>query len=283
MIGFINVNKPVGRTSAQVVGIVKKKLGLDKSTKIGHMGTLDMQASGVLPIAIGRATRLFDFMLTKRKFYRAEFTFGYATDSLDSAGNVVETRDGIIDINNVVSVIPEFVGELEQNPPLFSAKNLGGKRASDLARAGERVCLKACPIHIYKFDLIDNPCENVFVFDIECSAGTYIRSLCRDLATRLGTVGTMTALIRTRAGVFEIADAVELTDVAVGKILPPEIVLGDLPRLEYSSDKELQILLNGKELTIDREKGLYAFFVNKTLRGLCYIDEQKLAKMKTWL
>lgn len=283
MIGFINVNKPVGMTSAQVVGVVKRKLGLDKSTKIGHMGTLDMQAGGVLPIAIGRATRLFDYMLTKRKFYRAEFTFGYMTDSLDNAGTVIEQNDKLVDISQIYAVLPEFLGDIMQIPPEFSAKNVGGKRASDVVRNGGEVVLTACPIHIYKFDLVASPKTNTYIFDIECSAGTYIRSLCRDLSKKLGTCGTMTALTRTRAGVFELANSVNLDEVDKSNLLPADVVLGELPKLIFDTNREKEILLNGKQLYLDYPAGTYAFYSEGCLCGLCVVDEQKQAKMKTWL
>lgn len=283
MIGFINVNKPVGMTSAQVVGAVKRKLGLDKSTKIGHMGTLDMQASGVLPIAVGKATRLFGYMLTKRKFYRAEFTFGFMTDSLDSVGEVIARDNKIIAKNEVESALEQFRGDIEQVPPLFSAKSVGGRRASDIARAGETVELSACPIHIFKFDLVENKGQNAFIFDIECSAGTYIRSLCRDLAKSLGTVGTMTALTRTRAGVFELENAVDLEKVAIENLLPADIVLGNVSKLEFETDREMQILLNGQRLLLEQPAGVYAFYSSGILRGLCEIDSEKHTKMKIWL
>ena len=270
-------------TSAQVVATVKKRLGLAKGTKIGHMGTLDKQAGGVLPIAVGRATRLFEYMLSKRKYYRAEFTFGYMTDSLDSAGEVVARDECTISSAQVRAILPEFLGKIEQVPPLFSAKNVGGRRASDIARSGEEVSLKPCEIEIFRFDLVDNPRENTFVFDIECSAGTYIRSLCRDLAGKLNTVATMTALERTKAGVFEIAHAIPLDAVDETRLEPAWVVLGDMERIEFDTDAELKVLLNGQRLVLDKPEGLYAFFVGGDLRGLCQIDSDKLAKMKVWL
>jgi len=282
LIGFINVNKPVGMTSAQVVATVKRKLSLDKSTKIGHMGTLDMQAGGVLPIAVGKATRLFDYMLTKRKYYRAEFTFGYMTDSLDSAGEIINRDDKVIIERQVREVLPEFLGDIMQVPPLFSAKKLGGKRASDIARSGETVDLEACPIHIFRFDLVSVR-GNSFVFDIECSAGTYIRSLCRDLASSLGTFATMTKLTRTKAGVFELGNAIELENVSEECLLPPEVVLVGVPSLNFDTDREMQTLLNGQRLCLDKPAGIYAFYSMGVLRGLCQIDLEKNAKMKTWL
>ncbi len=283
MIGFLNIDKPVGMTSAQVVATVKKRLGLTKGTKIGHMGTLDKQAGGVLPIAVGRATRLFEYMLSKRKYYRAEFTFGYMTDSLDSAGEVVARDECTISAAQVRAVLPEFLGKIEQVPPLFSAKNVGGRRASDIVRSGEEVSLKPCKIEIFRFELVDNPRENTFVFDIECSAGTYIRSLCRDLAGKLNTVATMTALERTKAGVFEIAHAIPLDAVDETRLEPAWVVLGDMERIEFDTDAELKVLLNGQRLVLDKPEGLYAFFVGGDLRGLCQIDSDKLAKMKVWL
>ena len=282
MIGFINVNKPVGMTSAQVVATIKRKLGLSKTTKIGHMGTLDMLAGGVLPIAVGKATRLFDYMLTKRKYYRAEFTFGYMTDSLDGAGEVIYRDDKAVSESQVREVLPEFLGDIMQVPPLFSAKKLGGKRASDIARGGETVELNACPIHIFRFDLISVQ-QNSFVFDIECSAGTYIRSLCRDLAQKLGSYATMTALTRTKAGVFELQNAVELDEVDESKIMPPNVVLGGVSRLDFDTEREVTILHNGQKLILDQPAGIYAFYCMGILRGLCQIDSEKNAKMKTWL
>lgn len=283
MIGFINVNKPAGLTSAQVVASVKRQLNLPRNVKIGHMGTLDKQASGVLPIAVGRATRLFDFMLTKKKYYRAEFTFGFATDSLDSAGEIVERVDGEISSAQVNAVLSEFLGDIMQVPPVFSAKNVGGKRASDLARSGQIVSLNPSQVHIFEFQQVDHPRQNTFVFDIVCSAGTYIRSLCRDLANRLNTVGTMTALVRTRAGVFALDNAVELDSVDDSVLLPPEIVLGGLERLDFDTQNELQTLLNGQKLILQKDRGLYAFWCEGKLRGLVEIDEAGAAKMKVWL
>jgi len=177
----------------------------------------------------------------------------------------------------------EFLGEIEQIPPQFSAKSVGGRRASDIARAGEQVELKACNIHIYKFDLIEQVRQNVFVFDIECSAGTYIRSLCRDLASRLGTFGTMTALIRTKAGIFELEDTTSIEEVSETKILPPDIVLGNVPKLNFDTNEEMETLLKGQRLLLNHRAGVYAFYSKGVLRGLCEIDAQNLAKMKIWL
>lgn len=278
------MNKPAGLTSAQVVGKVKRALNLDKHTKIGHMGTLDKLASGVLPLAIGRATRLFDFMLTKRKFYRAEFTFGYQTDTLDCDGVVVAESEIIPTIEQLrAAVAAEFLGEIDQIPPAFSAKNINGQRASDLMRQGKSVELKPARITIYKFDFVEAKNNQTFVFDIECSAGTYIRSLCRDLAAAVGSVATMTALVRTRAGVFTLDNSINLGEVSAEKLLPADIVLGGLERLDFDTEKQVTALLNGQKLTLNYPAGLYAFYACGILRGLCEIDEAHFARMKTWL
>lgn len=282
MIGFLNINKPAGMTSAKVVALVKRKLNLDKSTKIGHMGTLDMLASGVLPLAIGHATRLFNFMLSKRKYYRAEFTFGYMTDTLDNDGKVVSTSDRIPSKVEIEAVLPQFLGEIQQIPPLYSAKHINGERASNLARSGKEVSLEPSCVHIFEFNLVSFDGENA-VFDIECSAGTYIRSLCRDLANTLNTVATMTSLIRTRAGIFTLKDSISIDEVSEESLLPPEVVLSGVKQLRFETEAELKTLYFGQKLVLDKPEGLYAFFVKDKLCGLCEISTDSIARMKTWL
>ena len=143
MNGFINLNKPVGISSAQAVGRVKRILNLPKNVKIGHMGTLDPQASGVLIIALGNATRAFDLLLAKYKTYLAESTFGYETDTLDSEGEIVNKNNKLPTVDEINSVLPTFLGKIDQLPPLYSAKSINGIRAYDLARQGKIADLKS--------------------------------------------------------------------------------------------------------------------------------------------
>ena len=192
MNGFFNINKPKGMTSSQVVGKVKYLLG--KKAKVGHMGTLDPLASGVLPIAVGRATRLFDFLLQKKKTYIATFQFGIHTDTLDSTGTTLDTSNVIPTIDQITSVLPQFLGVNQQIPPAYSAKSINGKRAYDLARQGQEVELKPCTIQIFDIQVQRQLAHDTFQFLITCSAGTYIRSIARDLGTALGTFATMTEL-----------------------------------------------------------------------------------------
>ena len=282
MKGFINVNKPVGFSSAKVVAIIKHKLGLTKKDKIGHMGTLDPQASGVLPIAVGRATRLFDYLLAKRKTYIAEFTFGYMTDTLDREGEAIKESTKIPTKDEILAVLPDFLGEIEQLPPQYSAKSVNGVRAYEMARKGQEVELKTCKVYIEKFEFIEQISANCFKFEIKCGSGTYIRSLCRDLAEKVGSVATMTALCRTQTDVFSLENAISVDEINENSLLPIDIVLQKLDKFDVSQ-QEYQDLLNGKKVILDKNAGVYRLYFEGELLGICNIDEQKIAKMKIWL
>lgn len=280
MKGFINLYKPVGMSSAQAVARVKRALELPKNVKVGHTGTLDPMASGILPIAVGRATRLFDFMLEKYKTYVAEFTFGFETDTLDSEGEIVKTAEKIPSVEEIMAVLPEFLGKIEQLPPQYSAKSVNGIRAYDLARKGQAVELKSCVVEIVEFEFLEAKEENKFAFRITCGSGTYIRSLCRDLAVKLGSVATMTALERTKVGVFGLENAVKIEDVTPSALLPCEIVLERLEKLNISAQQQ-EMLLQGKRVELSKQNGLYKVF-NGELVGLGQVENNCL-KMKTWL
>lgn len=210
MLGFLNVNKPAGITSNAVVQKIKKKFHINK---IGHFGTLDPMASGVLPLAIGKATRLFEYSLQKKKGYIATFEFGYLTDTLDATGKTIDTTQLIPSVDDIVLVASSMVGAQDQIPPNYSAKNIDGKRAYDLARMGIEFELQPKKITIYKFDLLKQINPTTFVFNIECSSGTYIRSVGRDLGAKLGSLVTMTALERTMAGSFDTSTATGLNEL----------------------------------------------------------------------
>lgn len=214
MNGFVNVLKPVGATASDVVVCLKHLL---REKKVGHLGTLDPGASGVLPVAIGQATKLFNYLTDKVKYYRAFFTFGVTTDTLDSYG-VKSSITGLVPTKEqLISVLNAFRGELEQVPPIYSAKSVGGVRAYKLARNGVDVELKSRKVIIHDIELITQKNESTFVFDIRCSAGTYIRSMARDIAAACGTVGYMSGLIRLQSGCFNIVDAYTLDEIRVLK------------------------------------------------------------------
>ena len=208
--GIIVLNKPTQMSSNKAVQIVKHIL---KPNKIGHMGTLDPLGSGVLILGINKSTKLFDKFLSETKTYRAIFYFGKETDTLDSEGMIIRTIDCDITIDQVNAVCKKFIGKFEQMPPLYSAKKVNGKKAYELARKGEYVKLKTRLIEIYDIKCINEIKRNTFMFEITCSGGTYIRSICRDMATELSTCGTMLAIVRTRCGKYDISESCTIEDI----------------------------------------------------------------------
>lgn len=227
MKGFVNINKPLGMTSSDVVvkvrGILRRASG--EKQKVGHLGTLDPQGSGVLPIAVGTATRLFDFMQEKTKVYQATFVFGKETDTLDGAGKVVSTSDILPTKEQISAFVSSYCGEIDQIPPQYSAKSVDGKRAYDLAREGKTVNLSPKHVNIIYVKLIEAVdgvahlangnyalSENEYAFEIACSSGTYIRSIARDVAHALGTVGYMSSINRIQSGNFLFEDAATLEE-----------------------------------------------------------------------
>jgi tRNA pseudouridine55 synthase len=215
MDGFINLNKPKGLTSAKALAIVK---GILKSKgvltgKIGHLGTLDPDAEGVLPIAVGKATKLFEEFLTKQKVYYSIFCFGKTSDTLDASGTITETSPVIVKLDEVKKAVENYKGEISQIPPMYSAKSVNGVRAYELARKGIEVELKPKKVKIYSFEVLEELGNSRFSFRIICGGGTYIRSLARDLALDLGTVGLMEYLKREQSGDLKIENSFTLQDL----------------------------------------------------------------------
>ena len=208
--GIVVLNKPTGMSSSLAVSIVKRIL---KPNKIGHLGTLDPLGTGVLLLAINKGTKLFDLYLKKRKTYKTIFKFGIETDTFDSEGNIEKQQDCDIEIEDVIAKTKLLTGEMAQIPPMYSAKKISGKKAYELAREGKVVELKSRDIIVYKFDCLYEVEKNTFMFEIECSAGTYIRSLCRDIATLLSTCGTMVYINRTKCGMFDISQSSTLEEI----------------------------------------------------------------------
>ena len=209
MLGFINVYKRVGDTSAYVVNQVKKIF----KCKCGHMGTLDPLASGVLPVALGQASRLFSYMVDKEKTYIATFDFSYTTPSLDLETEPSARSEKSVSVEDVERVLPEFIGEISQVPPAYSAKCVDGTKSYKLARRGKEVELKPKTVLIKNVEIIKNLGDNKFCFQIECNGGTYIRALCRDIANALGVYGVMTSLERVKSGEFEKEKSVTLDEL----------------------------------------------------------------------
>lgn len=282
MLGFISVNKKKGDTSAYVVNRIKKLVGKNKSC--GHMGTLDPLASGVLPVAIGQATRLFPFLLDKRKSYLADFDFSFTTPSLDLETEPYLTTDKKASEKEILSVLPSLIGEVMQTPPAYSAKCVDGKRSYKLARRGVEVELQPKKVRIDDIRLVDRLSETCFRFEIDCRGGTYIRSIARDLGAALSLPATMTNLVRTRSGIFTIENSFSLDEIEQ-KGLSECLVEADktvfYPSLTLSAEKEKR-LLNGLYDDFLVENGLYKVYGESGFLGVGEITEQKL-KMKAYV
>ncbi|MDP5103082.1 MAG: tRNA pseudouridine(55) synthase TruB [Erythrobacter sp.] len=268
MSGWLILDKPRGMGSTQGVSAVKRVLRQNgyAKTKVGHGGTLDPLAEGVLPIALGEATKLAGRMLDSDKIYEFTITFGAETSTLDTEGDVVATSDVRPTLAEVAAVLPSFTGAIEQVPPAYSALKVGGQRAYDLARAGEVVELKARAVTIYALSTFAAmPGEDCVTLIAHVSKGTYIRSLARDIAYALGACGHVTYLRRTKAGPFTEAQAISLDmleETAMGRgleylLLPLEAGLDDIPAL-HLDQTSAQAVRQGRVLSdMPQSSGLY--------------------------
>jgi len=231
MFGLLNVNKPSGPTSHDIVAGVRKLIGRRK-VKVGHAGTLDPFASGVLVICIGPATRLADYVQRRPKRYLAGITLGAASDTDDVTGNITETPGARRpEIGEVRAAVAEFVGRIRQVPPAHSAVHVDGRRAYKLARAGKQFDLPARPVHIHEANVLRYEYPDLEI-DVACGAGTYIRSLARDIGARLDTGGYCSRLTRTGVGTFLIDEAVDPSGLdLVRDLIPPITAVETLPRI----------------------------------------------------
>ena len=281
MTGFVNVNKAEGVSSAREVAKIKR---LTK-TPCGHMGTLDPMASGVLPVAIGNAARLFDYFLQKEKKYLATFTFGEDYDTLDTTGAVIKSGGRVPAEEEILSVIPSLTGEIMQTPPKYSAKNINGKRGYQLAREGVDFELPPKKVLIKSIKLSGQTDERSFSFEIECGGGTYIRSIARDMAKFLGTYAVMSALVRTKSGAFNIENSVS-SDILTAENIKSFVIPCDsvLPYDSvYAQGKAAKRLFNGLEAEGDYADGTYKLYdENKQFYGLACACGGKL-KVRTKL
>lgn len=266
MTGFINIFKREGDTSTYAVNRVKRLSG----SACGHMGTLDPLASGVLPVGVGNATRLFGYFLDKEKEYVARFRFGVTTASLDRE-SPLEYGGRIPAAAEVEAALPAFVGEIGQVPPAFSAISVGGKRSYEYAREGKEIALTPKKVRIFSFELTEQTGADEFCFKIVCGGGTYIRSLARDLAAALGTKGFMTGLKRTRSGVFTEETSVpleELTKENLGKYLIRTEEVLPYPVLEVGDERYYR----GVRFSVDAQDGLYKIYRGGEFYGLGAVE-----------
>ncbi len=264
MNGFINLFKPQGITSNKAVLIVRKMLS---QKKIGHSGTLDPGAAGVLVLGINQATRLLHFLLDSDKCYNAELTFGLKTDTGDSYGKpIVRKLSDHINKEMVEKTLSKFNGRIQQIPPMTSAIKMQGKRLYELAREGKTIERNSRPVTIKDIKLIDfskDGDEIKTLFHVKCSKGTYIRTLCEDIASELGTVGNMSSLIRTQVGNYNVNKAYSLDELEqrisnniFDFIIPMENIVDDLGFFKYYvNENELKKIRNGASIESDMIKG----------------------------
>lgn len=275
--GFINVNKEKGMSSAFVVTKLKRILrsrGI-AFDKIGHTGTLDPDGEGVLPIALGKATRLFDYTLDKKKVYYTEFVFGKETDTLDESGVVIKECDKVVEISDILSVIPTLKGEIDQIPPLYSAKSVDGRRAYDLAREGKEFTLKPKRITIYEIEYLGVN-NGAYAFRITCSGGTYIRSIARDMAYAMGTLGYMRYIRREASGPFNIERAYTLNELESidieQNLIKMEEILVDIPRFDAPKGAE-RLLDNGVRMALKVPDGSFKMYIDDELTWIAEKNE----------
>ena len=274
--GIILVNKPKGISSNKVVNIVKHKL---KAKKCGHLGTLDLEGEGLLPVTVNKGTKLFDFFLQKDKTYEANFVFGLETDTLDTSGKVVKEKEANFTFKELEEAVKNMIGKYDQMPPLYSAKKVNGKVGYKEARNGGTLDLSPKEVEIYDFKILRQIEKNVYRFEITCSSGTYIRSIARDLAYHLGTYGSMQCILRTRCGMFSLKDAYTLDEIEKGdfKIIPCDSVF-NLPKITLNEKENFKIL-NGQVLDYGEKDGEYKLYYDKKFLGLGEVKSGKL-KMK---
>lgn len=252
MDGIININKPIGFTSHDVVA---KLRGILKTKKIGHTGTLDPDASGVLPICVGCATKAADMLTAHDKEYVAEVTLGSKTDTQDASGTVIATAEVHVTAEEICRAAKKFLGEITQIPPMYSAIKQDGKKLYELARAGIEVERKPRTIVIHEIEVFDiDLSRHRFSLRVACSKGTYIRTLCQDIGEELGCFAHLSALTRTRSGQFRLEDAVTLEAVQDGVnrgdtsfLRPVDSVFADLEAL-WLSERKARLVCNGVQV-----------------------------------
>lgn len=251
--GILNINKPEGWTSQDVVAKLRGRLHI---RRVGHTGTLDPMATGVLPVCFGKATRIIEYYDDDFKTYEAEMKLGMVTDTLDFTGTVLETKPVDVSEEDVIQTIDSFRGWITQIPPKYSALKVNGKPLYKYAREGVEVEIKSRKIYVEDIQPVEvNLGENRILFRVTCSKGTYIRTICDDIGKKLGCGGTMTSLQRTQSGCFRVEDArtlpeiLEMTDEELERcVIPMDETLVHLGRIELKSMESVPFYYNGREI-----------------------------------
>ena len=285
MDGIIIINKGKNYTSNDVVSIVKK---ITKS-KVGHTGTLDPNATGVLPLLIGNATKVSKYLINHDKEYEVVLQLGIRTETADVEGKVIEQKEvtaEMLNKDNIEEKLQQFIGKQEQIPPIYSAIKVNGKKLYEYARKGQEVELKPRQIEIYSIQLVGiNEKEKQISFKVKCSKGTYIRSLCEDISKKLGTVGYMKELNRLQVGEFYIKDAVTISEMKeeieadnLENIITIEEIFKDKSQIKLTQ-KQLGQYMNGVKVDTEKEDGIYRIYnIDNIFIGLGIVEDNKLKR-----
>lgn len=285
MDGIIIINKEKNYTSNDVVSIVKK---ITKS-KVGHTGTLDPNATGVLPLLIGNATKISKYLINHDKEYEVVLQLGIRTETADVEGKVIEEKEvtaEMLNKDNIEEKLQQFIGKQEQIPPIYSAIKVNGKKLYEYARRGKEVELKPRQIEIYSIQLVGiNEKEKQISFKVKCSKGTYIRSLCEDISKKLGTVGYMKELNRLQVGEFYIKDAVTISEMKekieagnLENIITIEEIFKNNPQIQLEQE-QIEPYINGVKINTKKTNGVYRIYKpDGTFIGLGIVENSKLKR-----
>lgn len=286
MNGIIIINKHKGCTSHDIVYKVKKMF----NEKVGHTGTLDPMATGVLPLLIGKGTQCSKYLINHDKIYNVTLQLGEKTDTADSEGKVIETKEvkeETLKKENIEKIFEKIKGKQEQIPPIYSAIKVNGKKLYEYARKGQEVEIKPRKIEIYNIELLNiNEKQKQIEFQVSCSKGTYIRSLCEDIAQRLETVGYMLELKRIQVGNFNIKEAITIEQLENNidnkefieeNFMQFEEIFKNKEKIELD-DRKLRLFLNGVQLTIGKEDGTYKIYNNNKFIGIGIVENKLLKR-----
>ena len=280
MDGIVTILKPPGMTSSNVVFDVRK---IFSEKRAGHLGTLDPAAAGVLPVCLGRATRLFDILVDKDKEYVFEIAFGTQTDTQDAYGTVLARDERIVEQSELRRILPEFIGDQVQAASIYSALKVDGKKMYDLARAGETIEPRLREISVHELELIEQTAPNRFLLRAVCSRGTYVRSLCESIAEKLGTIGYVPVLLRTRSGPFVSERTLTIAELDAAKsagtldqtLTSCEDAMAFLPELRLPADRTIPTK-NGLETHVRGEAdGLVRAYGDGVFLGIGEIRHER--------
>lgn len=283
MFGFLNVYKPKGKTSHDVVAVLRRVTGVKQ---IGHTGTLDPFAEGVLPVCIGKATRLIEY-LNDDKAYRGVVQLGSSTTTYDTEGEIVKTSDKIPAAEEIEEGLKAFRGETEQFPPIYSAIKVRGKKLYEYARSGKKVDIEPRIVNISKLEILNyNPESRQLELLIECSKGTYIRSIANDLGEKLGCYGHLIKLVRTKAGRFEIENSVRLENLQSAAEAEKNLInpLDYLDCQKYEiNEREKTLVSNGMEISVSINDGITALTNDNTIVSVGSVNNKTYKPSKVFI